>query len=126
LDGILAEDFADIEEQDMPQKVVTLMSLSRFVICDDTARAGQNSELEIAKWLQPVVAILRKDGRPTTMMQASIDSGVTTRKVFGYASENEWPNLISQAVRWANEEVEKRTAELNRLLYWRHGQKVMR
>lgn len=124
--GILAEDYKDIEEQDMAEKVVTLMSLARFVICDDITAAGQNAELEIAKWLQPIVAILRKEGRPTTMMQASIGSGVTIRKVFSYASESEWPNLISQAVRWANEEVDKRAAELNRSLYWRAGQKVMR
>jgi hypothetical protein len=126
LRGMLAEDFDDIEEQDMPQKVITLMSLARFVICDDIIPAGQNSELEITKWLQPVVAILRKDGRPTTMMQASIDSGVTTRKVFGYMSEDEWPNLIGRVVNWANGEVEKQTAELNRVLYWRRGQNVLR
>lgn len=126
LRGILAEDFEDIEEQDMSQKVVTLMSLSRFAICDDITPAGQNSELEMTKWLQPVVAILRKDGRPTTMMQASIGLGVTTRRVFCYASEDEWPSLISQAVSWANGEVEKLAAQLNLILYWRRGQKVLR
>jgi hypothetical protein len=62
----------------------------------------------------------------TTMMQASIASGVTTRKVFSYVSEDEWPNLITQVVRWANSEVEKLAAELNRVLYWRRGQKVLR
>lgn len=125
-EGILAEDFPDIEEQDLAEKVVMLMSISRFVICDDVTPAGQNSELEIAKSLQPIVAVLRKGGAPTTMMQASIGHGVDFRKVFSYDSGDEFEAQVRSAAGWAENKVQERSAEWNRLFPWRNEQRVLR
>jgi hypothetical protein len=44
--GVLLKDYPDIREQALPEKMLLLGSLCRFVICLDTQASGHTAELE--------------------------------------------------------------------------------
>jgi|GEM_PF-2732922 len=125
--GLILDEYPDIEEQSLAEKMVTYASICRFVIVDDLVPSGHINELGICHERKFITAILREKGKPATAMQADIASDVSFIKQVDYASEGDLDDAVRQAVDWANKAVLDRASTLNRLYSdWRSPEKIMR
>ncbi len=124
--GLILDEYPDIEEQSLTEKMVTYASVSRFVIVDDHAPSGHIKELDVCHDLKFITAVIREGGRPSTAMQADIGDEVSYIKEFQYHSEPEFEQVVSHALAWAEKAVLDRSRNLN-LKYsaWRSPTKIM-
>ena len=127
LTGLILDEYPDIEEQFLAEKMVTYAAISRFVIVDDSFPSGHINELEICHERKFVTAVLRLGGRATTAMQSNISDEVSFIREFGYVDDEALKSAVFEAAKWANEEVEERAKTLNRKYSdWRSPKKIMR
>jgi len=124
--GLILDEHPDIEEQSLPNKMVTYASICRFVIIDDLVASGHNVELEICHQRKFVTAVLRAKGAASTAMQDDITDEVTFISSFDYDTDDNFESAIFQAAKWADEFVAKRAARLNRKYgSWRGPNRMM-
>jgi hypothetical protein len=112
--GLILDEYPDIEEQTLTEKMVTYASICRFVIADDIAPSGHIKELDICHDLKFTTAVLRLKGRASTAMQADIGDEVSFIREFDYEDEAEIGQVVEQAAAWASEAVSQRSQSLNR------------
>ena len=125
--GLILDEYPDIEEQSLSEKMVTFASISRFVIVDDLVPSGHIDELGICRERKFITAVLRQKGKPATAVQADIADEVTFLKQIDYESEEDLSQAVVEAVSWANRAVLNRAATLNRKYNtWRTPEKLMR
>jgi len=124
-EGILLEDFPDIEEQSLPEKMVLFACIARYVLCDDSFPSGHIEELKICSDLRFTTAILRPKGMASTAMQADLDQCCDFMKAFGYDSGNRL-SVLADALSWADEKVRERSAKFNQTYGWRSPEKILR
>ena len=106
--GLILDEYPDIEEQSLAEKMTTYAAISRFVIVDDFVASGHLSELEICRERKFITGVLRFQGQATTAMQADIDSEVAYIKTFEYDSFNDFQDCVLRASAWANAAVAER------------------
>lgn len=125
--GIVLDEYSDIEEQDLTEKMVTFASLSKFVLADDIAPSGHIQELKICQDLRFVTAVLRLGGRSSTMMQADLTGDLKYMKEFAYQAEADLSETVTAAADWARSAIFERSKRLNRLYSdWRSPDNIMR
>src|SRR5260370_733684 len=125
LTGLILDEYPDIEEQSLPEKMVTYANICRFVLVDDFAPSGHIKELDLCQNLKFVTAVLRFKGRASTAMQADIADEVSYIREFSYQEEAELESMVVTAAKWADEAVTARAHALNRLYKWRSPEKMM-
>jgi hypothetical protein len=118
-DAVLLSDFADIEYQSLPQKMLFLGSVARFVICDEFCASGHLVELQACADHKFVTALLRKDGKSPTWMNEDIAHGRDYMRVFPYSLDDELLESVKNATEWANLRVKDLAAYYNSLYPWR-------
>lgn len=124
--GLILDEYPDIEEQSLTEKMVTYASICRFVIVDDIAPSGHIKELSLCHDLKFVSAVLRLQGRPATAMQADVSDEVSFIKEFKYADDVSLASAITEAALWATSTVGERAQTLNRKYStWRSPTKIM-
>jgi hypothetical protein len=123
--GLMLDEYPDIEEQTLTEKMVTYASICRFVIADDFAPSGHIKELDICHDLKFITAVIRLGGRAATAMQADIGDEVSFIKEFNYEEQGKFEQTIKQAATWASEAVNQRSQSLNRKYCWRSPTKVL-
>jgi hypothetical protein len=124
--GLILDEYPDIEEQTLTEKMVTYAAFCRFVIVDDAAPSGHIKELDICHDLKFISAVLRFQGRPATAMQADIGDEVSFIKVFSYKDEDSLEQTIVEAATWAGGAVIERAKSLNRKYSaWRSPTQLM-
>jgi hypothetical protein len=124
--GLILNEYLDIEEQTLPEKMVTFASIARFVMVDDISPSGHIEELGICRERGFVTAILRFQSRPSTAMQAAITGEISFMREFGYSDDSALGATVLDAARWADEAVFERARTLNRLYgEWRNPNKIM-
>lgn len=124
--GLILDEYPDIEEQSLPEKMVTYASICRFVIVDDLVPSGHINELGICSERKFVTAILRKGGRASTAMQADIADEIQFMREFSYMEDTDFEARILDAAKWADETVNSRARRLNRKYSeWRGPDKIM-
>jgi hypothetical protein len=127
LAGLILDEYPDIEEQSLADKMVTFASISRFVIVDDFVPSGHIKELEICHERKFITAVMREKGRSATAMQADLTLGVEFVKAIMYDSDTDLERSVLEASAWANAAVEERSRALNRLYSsWRAPEKIIR
>lgn len=122
--GLILDDFPDIEEQSLPEKMVLFASIARFVLCDDSAPSGHIEELRICSEMRFTTAILRPDGRASTAMQTDLGTSVDYIRVFEF-SGSKFEETAITALGWAEEKVRERAAGFNRMYGWRSPEKIL-
>jgi hypothetical protein len=123
--GLILDEFPDIEEQPLAEKMVTYASMCRFVIVDDLVPSGHINELDICHERKYVTAVLRLEGKPSTAMQANVGDEVAFIKEFAYG-ENELQDAVIEAAKWGDETVNERSRALNRRYRdWRSPNRIM-
>jgi hypothetical protein len=123
--GLLLDNFPDIEEQSLPEKMVLFASIARFVLCDDSAPSGHIDELRICSEMRFTTAILRPLGRASTAMHADLAVHVDYMCAFQF-EEQTFDQALVDALRWAEEKVLERSASFNRLYGWRSPEKILK
>lgn len=119
--GLLLDEYPDIEEQNLTEKLVTFASICRFVIADDPAPSSHIDELRICRELSFVTAVLRFKGRASAATQADITHEVSFMQSFSYTADDELERAVGDAARWADETVTERAMRLNRTYGDRRG-----
>jgi hypothetical protein len=112
--GLILDEYPDIEEQSLTEKMVTYASMCRFVIADDAAPSGHIKELDICHDLKFITAVLRPKGLASTAMQADIADEVSYIKVFPFENGEDVGAVMSDVVAWAKQTVSARSHKLNR------------
>jgi hypothetical protein len=124
--GIIVDDYPDIEEQTLPEKVVTYASICRFAIVDDFVPSGHNVELEICSQRGFITSVLRLKGRATTAMQAHLTGKFPFMRAFDYDTDGELEATVLKAAEWADKTVTEWAEQLNRdFSAWRGPNKIM-
>lgn len=124
--GLILGEYPDIEEQSLPEKMVTYASICRFVISDDLAPSGHIEELSICSERRFVTAILRFNGRASTAMQATITDDVSFMQEFSYELDDQLETTVLTAAQWADQAVAKRARTLNqKFSEWRGPNNIM-
>jgi hypothetical protein len=124
--GLILDEYPDIEEQTLTEKMVTYAAFCRFVIVDDIAPSGHIKELDICHDLKFISAVLRMRGRPATAVQADIGDEVSFIKEFSYSDDASLEQAITDAATWASGIVKERTKNLNRKYSaWRSPTQIM-
>ena len=67
---LLVKDVPDIPAYDIPQKVVAVGTIARFVVIDDSSKSGHLAEVEICRRNDWVTILLRAGGRGGSWMTA--------------------------------------------------------
>ena len=125
--GLILDEYPDIEEQPLAEKMVTYASICRFVIVDDFVPSGHIDELAICRERKFVTAILRPGGKASTAMQAEIADEGQFMEEFSYVLDAEFEARVLDAARWADETVCERARRLNRRYSgWRAPDKIVR
>ncbi len=122
--GVVLDNFPDIEEQSLPEKMVLFASIARFIVCLDEAPSGHIDELRICSDMQFTTAILRPHGMPSTAMQANLALSVDHMQVFD-VKEYAFEQAVIAALEWAEKKVLERSAAFNRLYGWRSPDKIL-
>lgn len=120
LEGVVLDEFADIHQQSLFEKMLMFGSLARFIVCDESSASGHLIELKACADIGFVTAILRSGGKPVTWMNADIAAERTYMKIFAYADEPELQARVQDAVAWAQAKVDERAAYYNREYPWRN------
>jgi hypothetical protein len=125
--GMILDEYPDIEEQSLAEKMVTYASICRFVIVDDFLPSGHINELGICHERKFITAILRLKGRASTAMQSDISEEVGFIKSFVYELSDAFEKAVDLAAQWANTAVEERAKKLNReYSSWRSPERIMK
>ena len=117
--GLIVKDITDIEIQSVEEKVNMLASISRFVICENSTTSGYIDELKICANNRFVTALLQEGGKGATWMQADYSVDYPFIKTFEYPSSLDVSGKVDEAVKWAEQKLEQRRQEFNRLYPWR-------
>jgi hypothetical protein len=101
---ILAKDVTDLPGQDLQQKVVALGSVSRFVVVDDSTKAGQMVELVKAQENRFITIVLRKQGLQGSYMTRAAAATSTVIYETEY-TDDAIGQVLGKAVAWAEERI---------------------
>jgi len=124
-EGVLLQDFPDIEEQSLREKMALFACIARYVLCDDSFPSGHITELSICSQLRFTTAVLRPQGMASAAIDADLDKGSDFIKAFAYDPDN-LLSVLADALLWAEEKVRERSAEFNQLYKWRSPEKTLR
>jgi hypothetical protein len=124
--GLILDEYPDIEEQSLTEKMVAYSTMCRFNLVDDLAPSGHIKELAICHELKFVTAVLRLKGLAATAMQADVADEVSYIQEFSYDDDAELETVVNSAASWANEAVTSRAHDLNRKYsQWRNPHTMM-
>ena len=115
---ILVKEVPDFEHYDLPQKVVVIGSISRFVVVDDSSPSGHLTEVELCKQNRWITILLRAHGRGASWMTAgaSCFSNVILEKPYDPSDPT---SALVESVEWAEAKLKELQTQLNKTYPWR-------
>jgi len=121
LEAVILEDFADIHQQSIFEKMLMFGSLARFIVCDESESSGHLIELKACAEIGFVTALLRPGGKSPTWMNADIAHDRAYMKAIAYESDEDLSAKVLEAVQWAENKIKERTDYYNGEYPWRRG-----
>lgn len=118
---VLLDDFSDIADLSLDQKVLFLSSVTGFVLCVDEVPAGHYTELSMCANLGVVTALLsnqRFGGRASSAMLYDLHLRNQFLKNFSYSLDG-FEQGIDEAVAWASSEAKRKSDLYNSIYPWR-------
>jgi hypothetical protein len=115
---ILVKDIPEFEHYDLPQKVVVIGALARFIVIDDSGASGHLNEFELCRTNRWVTLVLRAEGHQATWMTAgaSISSNVIREMTYDISNPKQ---ALEEGTKWAEERLIEIKAKLNEIYPWR-------
>ncbi|MBI3775971.1 MAG: hypothetical protein HY273_10540 [Gammaproteobacteria bacterium] len=117
-DPILVKDIPDHPHHDLPQKVVAIGAISRFVIVDDSSKSGHLLEVQLCKINNWVTVLLRAGGVGGSWMTAGAShaSNVINELPYDPSSPS---HAIGNAVQWAEAKLQELQRKFEGTYPWR-------
>jgi len=106
-DPVLVADYPSAPES-LEAKVLSFITISRFVIYEATFPSGGIDEFAMCKTNEAITAVLHEKGRMATTMQAHYDFEHSFIKFFPYEKET-FAAVLQEATQWAEIVVANRT-----------------
>jgi hypothetical protein len=115
---ILVKDIPDHPHHDLPQKVVAIGAISRFVVVDDSSKSGHLLEVQLCKQNTWVTVLLRAGGVGGSWMTAGAAhaSNVIQELPYDPSSPNQ---AIAGAVQWAEGKLQELERKFESTYPWR-------
>ena len=115
---LFADDIPDLREQDLRQKIMLLALACRFVLIEDSTKAGQLTEVPLVEFVRQVTIILRVSGARSSFMTAGVSqtSAVTLEKEY---DDGTVEAVVAESVRWAEDQLERLGEVFDEQLPWR-------
>lgn len=115
---ILVKDIPDHPYQDIPQKIVAVGAVARFVLVDDSSRSGHLVEVQICKQNSWVTVLLRSGGKGGSWMTAGAShaSNVILEKAYDPSAPE---TAINEAITWAEEKLVELEKDFKDTYPWR-------
>ena len=115
---ILVRDIPDHPHQDLPQKVVAIGAISRFVLVDDSSKSGQLLEVQLCKQNSWVTVLLRAGGVGGSWMTAGAahTSNVIKELPYDLLSPDQ---AVTEAVQWAEGKLQELERKFESTYPWR-------
>ena len=115
---LFIKDIPDHPHQDLPQKVVAIGAIARFVVVDDSSKSGHLLEIQLCKQNCWVTVLLRAGGQGGSWMTAGAahQSNVILEKPYDPAS----PNVaLLEAADWAENKLKELQGKFDSTYPWR-------
>jgi hypothetical protein len=94
------DDLKEIPELDLRQKLTAIASVCRFIVVDDSSRAGQAAEIPILESLRVVAVILRLRGSDSTFVNRPLS--VTSKVIREVEYEPQTlKQVLDESIQWA-------------------------
>lgn len=115
---LLIKDIPDHPHHDLPQKVVAIGAISRFVIVDDSSKSGHLLEVQLCKQNNWVTVLLRAGGVGGSWMTAGAAhaSNVILELAYDPSSPDQ---AVAEAVQWAETKLEEVARKFEGTYPWR-------
>lgn len=115
---LLVKDIPDHPHHDLPQKVVAIGSISRFIVIDDSSKSGHLMEVGICKNNNWVTIVLRSQGKGGSFMTAGLShySKVILEKPYDSESLDK---TIKESTQWAEGKLKELEYSLAEAYPWR-------
>ncbi len=117
---ILIKDIPDHPHHNLPQKVVAIGSISRFVVVDDSSKSGHLVEWPLCKQNDWVTVLLRAGGRGGTWMTAGASH--SSKVVLEQSYDPTSPALaVQEAATWAEDKLNELERKFENTYPWRQA-----
>lgn len=117
---ILVKDIPDHPHHDVPQKVVAIGAISRFVVVDDSSKSGHLLEVQLCKQNSWVTVLLRAGGVGGSWMTAGAShaSNVILETSYDPLSPEK---AVKKATAWAESKLKELERKFESTYPWRKG-----
>ena len=117
-DPLLIKDVPDHPHHNLPQKVVAMGAISRFIVIDDSSKSGHLLEIQLCKENNWVTVLLRAGGRAGSWMTAgaSHHSKVILEKSYDPVAPKD---DLTEAVAWAEDKLRDLKIKFDKTYPWR-------
>jgi hypothetical protein len=120
--GFTLKDVREIPEYDLRQKLTAVAPICRFVVVDDSSRAGQAAELPIIEMLRVTAIIMRLRGSQSTFVTRGLSATSKNIKEIDY-DFNDIDRVLNDAVEWAESIIGELQEEYVKNYPWRLDKK---
>lgn len=115
---LLIKDIPDFPSYDLPQKVVAVGTISRFIVVDDSSKSGHLLEVELCNQNRWVTILLRADGKGGSWMTAGAAASSNVILEIPY-SLNAIHLAVAEAAQWAESKLKILEQHNNTTYPWR-------
>ena len=112
------QDVKELPEYDLRQKLTAVAPVCRFVVVDDSSRAGQAAEIPIIDFLRVVTIVLRLRGSDSTFVNRPLEATSRVIKEVEY-DENDLEQILDESIRWAESQIGDLSQQYARAYPWR-------
>jgi hypothetical protein len=120
--GFTLKGVREIPEYDLRQKLTAVAPICRFVVVDDSSRAGQAAELPIIEMLRVTAIIMRLRGSQSTFVTRALSATSKNIKEIDY-DFNDIDKVLNDAVEWAESIIGELQEEYVKNYPWRLDKK---
>jgi hypothetical protein len=117
----LIKDIPDHPHQDLPQKVLAIGAVSRFVVIDDSSKSGHILEVLLCKQSNWVTLLLRAGGVGGSYMTAGASHTSNVIKQLSYDPLSP-QQVIDEAVEWAEGKLQELQKKFESTYPWRRSE----
>jgi hypothetical protein len=116
--GFTLSDVQEVPEYDLRQKLTAVAPVCRFILVDDSSRAGQAAELPIIEMLRVTTIVMRLRGSQSTFVTRglSITSNVILEVDYDLTDIEQ---VLNEAVQWVESRIGELQDRFSRTYPWR-------
>jgi hypothetical protein len=112
------QDVAEVPEYDLRQKLTAVAPVCRFVVVDDSSRAGQAAELPIIEMLRVTTIVMRLRGSQPTFVTRGLSA--TSKAILEVEYDlTDIEKVLNDAVQWVESTIREFRDRYSKTYPWR-------